>query len=93
MAAQPGLSATRRYGCNGEKGVSGVLAAIPQAILFALAQSDHMAELPQLYALIVPDVPENACAGPSLEIAGYLRRALCDPLSYHRTHCGSSASG
>ncbi len=84
VAAHPGLSATHLYDRNGEKGVSGFLAAIPQAILFALAQSDHMGALPQLYAATMPDVPGNSYVGPGFEVAGYPRRALRNPLAYRR---------
>lgn len=79
------MSATHLYDRNGEKGVSGVLAAIPQAILFALAQSDRMGALPQLYAATVPEVRGNSYVGPGFEFAGYPRRTLRNPLAYRRS--------
>ncbi|WP_433196883.1 oxidoreductase [Nocardia sp. CA-107356] len=80
VAAHPGISATHLYDLNGEKGVRGILAAIPQTILFALAQSDRMGALPQLYAATVPDLRGNSYVGPGFEVAGYPRRAPRNPL-------------
>ncbi|MFD0360468.1 oxidoreductase [Nocardia sp. GCM10030253] len=85
VAAHPGLSATHLYDLNGEKGAAGMLAAIPQAILFALAQPDRMGALPQLYASTVPDLPGNAYLGPGFEVAGYPRRTLRHPLAHSRS--------
>ncbi|WP_433681576.1 oxidoreductase [Nocardia sp. CA-119907] len=84
VAAHPGLSATHLYDRNGEKGVGGLLAAIPQTILFAIAQSDRMGALPQLYAATVPDLRGNSYVGPGFELAGYPRRAPRNPLAHSR---------
>ncbi|WP_305781644.1 SDR family NAD(P)-dependent oxidoreductase [Nocardia crassostreae] len=85
VAAHPGLSAAHLYDRNGEKGLAATLAAIPQSILFALAQSDKMGALPQLYAATMPDLPGNTYLGPAFEIAGYPRRALRNPLARSRS--------
>ncbi|NNH70950.1 SDR family NAD(P)-dependent oxidoreductase [Nocardia uniformis] len=82
VAAHPGLSATHLYDGDGERGLIAALAAVPQRILFALAQPDHMGALPQLYAATMPGLPGNAYLGPAFEIAGYPRRTLRSPLAY-----------
>lgn len=84
LAAHPGVSATHLYDRNGEKGVAGLLAAVPQALLYAMAQSDQMGALPQLYAATMPDLPGNGYVGPGFEFAGYPRRALRNPLAHSR---------
>ncbi|MFQ6397048.1 oxidoreductase [Nocardia sp. KC 131] len=88
VAAHPGLSATHLYDLNGEKGAASVFAAIPQAILFALAQPDRMGALPQLYAATAAAIPGNSYLGPGFEFAGYPRRALRNPLAYSRFAAG-----
>ncbi|MBL1078938.1 SDR family NAD(P)-dependent oxidoreductase [Nocardia sp. 2] len=86
VAAHPGLSATHLYDRNGERGVLGALAAVPQRALFALAQSDGMGALPQLYAATAPALPGNTYLGPGFEIAGYPRRTVRNPLAYSRAY-------
>ncbi|MGW4249621.1 oxidoreductase [Nocardia sp. NPDC004722] len=85
-AAHPGLSATHLYDRDGERGLAGALAAIPQQLLFALAQPDHMGALPQLYAATTPDLPGNTYIGPGFEFAGYPRRTLRNPLAHSRSY-------
>lgn len=86
VAAHPGLSATHLYDLNGERGLAGTLAAIPQKLLYAFAQSDRMGALPQLYAATAPYLPGNTYVGPAFEISGYPRRTLRNPLAYSRRY-------
>ncbi|BEK94626.1 oxidoreductase [Nocardia seriolae] len=85
-AAHPGLSATNLYDRNGERGLAGALAAVPQQILHSLAQPDRMGALPQLFAATVPDLPGNTYIGPGFEVAGFPRRTLRNPLAYSRAY-------
>ncbi|AYF78273.1 SDR family NAD(P)-dependent oxidoreductase [Nocardia yunnanensis] len=86
IAAHPGLSATALYDRDGERGVAATLAAVPQRILYALAQPDHRGALPQLYAATMPDLPGNTYLGPGFEFAGYPRRTLRNPLAHSRAY-------
>ncbi|WP_330179365.1 oxidoreductase [Nocardia sp. NBC_01503] len=85
VAAHPGLSATHLYDSAAERGLSGALAAVQQRALVAMAQSDRMGALPQLYAATMPNLPGNAYLGPGLETFGYPRRTLRNPLAFSRT--------
>lgn len=80
------MSATHLYDLNGERGLAGTLAAIPQKMLYALAQSDRMGALPQLYAATTPGLTGNTYVGPAFEISGYPRRTLRNPLAYSRRY-------
>lgn len=85
VAAHPGLSATSLYESTPEKGLAARVAGLQQQALVALAQSDRMGALPQLYAATTPGLAGNSYVGPAMESFGYPRRTLRNPLAYSRT--------